>query len=328
MSLAPAPTSPEKGTSVVLRSHKMPSLLNKSASLIAFVRAVEAGSFSAAARNAGTTPSAISKSIARLESELNAKLFRRSTRMLSLTPEGQAFFERVAPLLQAIDDCADALRHTGGARGHLRVSMPSDLGRLLMPRISSVFLAEHPEVELDLTLLDHHVDVIREGYDVIFRAGNLSDSDLKSRTLAQLDMALVASPKFLDEWGTPHTLEELRALPFVRYQLNGRTLPIIFENGETLVPRGRIGLDSGFGLRAAALGNLGVAYLMKCTVQQELDRGELMQIMPGHRLPSLAIHSLHAFGVLTPIRIKLFADFVQQELYRLEGQSISSHTIS
>ncbi|MBZ9782122.1 LysR family transcriptional regulator [Pseudomonas sp. REP124] len=294
----------------------MSSLLNQSASLIAFVRAVEAGSFSAAARNAGTTPSAISKSVARLESELNAKLFRRSTRMLSLTPEGQAFFERVAPLLQAIDDSADALRHTGGARGHLRVSMPSELGRLLMPRIHSVFLAEHPEVELDLTLLDHHVEVIREGYDVIFRVGSLADSDLKSRTLAQLEMALVASPGFLERSGNPTSIEELRALPFVRYQLNGRTLPIVFANGETVVPRGRIGLDSGFGLRAAALEGMGIAYLMRCTVQRDLDGGDLVQVLPGEQLPVLAMHSLHAFGSLTPIRIKLFADFVQQELQR------------
>ncbi|NUT77984.1 LysR family transcriptional regulator [Pseudomonas sp. C1C7] len=295
----------------------MSSLLNQSASLIAFVRAVEAGSFSAAARNAGTTPSAISKSVARLESELNAKLFRRSTRMLSLTPEGQAFFERVAPLLQAIDDSADALRHTGGARGHLRVSMPSELGRLLMPRIHSVFLADHPEVELDLTLLDHHVEVIREGYDLIFRVGSLADSDLKSRTLAQLEMALVASPGFLERSGHPTSIEELRALPFVRYQLNGRTLPIVFANGETVVPRGRIGLDSGFGLRTAALEGMGIAYLMKCTVQRDLDSEDLVQVLPKEKLPALAMHSLHAFGALTPIRIKVFADFVQRELLRL-----------
>lgn len=297
----------------------MSSLLNQSASLIAFVRAVEAGSFSAAARNAGTTPSAISKSIARLEAELNAKLFRRSTRMLSLTPEGQAFFERVAPLLQAIDDSADALRHTGGARGHLRVSMPSELGRLLMPRIHSVFLADYPQVELDLTLVDHRVELIREGYDVIFRVGSLADSDLKSRTLAQLDMALVASPAFIDQWGNPSSIDQLRALPFVRYQLNGHTLPIVFANGETLVPRGRIGLDSGFGLRAAALEGMGVAYLMKCTVQRDLDNGDLLQVLPEEKLPARAIHSLHAFGALTPIRIKLFADFVQGELLRLNG---------
>lgn len=295
----------------------MSSLLNQSASLIAFVRAVEAGSFSAAARNAGTTPSAISKSIARLEAELNAKLFRRSTRMLSLTPEGQAFFERVAPLLQAIDDSADALRHTGGARGHLRVSMPSEIGRLLMPRIHSVFLADHPEMELDLTLVDHRVEVIREGYDVIFRVGSLADSDLKSRTLAQLDMALVAAPAFIAQWGNPTSIDELRALPFVRYQINGRTLPIVFANGETLVPRGRIGIDSGFGLKAAALEGMGIAYLLKCTVQRNLDRGDLLQVMPEERLPARAIHSLHAFGTLTPIRIKVFADFVQQELQRL-----------
>ncbi|WP_445262188.1 LysR substrate-binding domain-containing protein [Pseudomonas sp. MYb330] len=113
-----------------------------------------------------------------------------------------------------------------------------------------------------------------------------------------------------------------------RYQLNGRTLPIVFENGETLVPRGRIGLDSGFGLRAAALGGMGIAYLMQCTVQQDLDSGALQQVLAEQRLPSLAIHSLHAFGALTPIRIKLFADFVQQELLRMGGRQTLSHTIT
>jgi DNA-binding transcriptional LysR family regulator len=239
--------------------------------------------------------------------------------MLSLTPEGQAFFERVAPLLQAIDDSADALRHTGGARGHLRVSMPSELGRLLIPQIHSVFLADHPDLELDLTLLDHHVEVIREGYDMILRVGSLADSDLKRRTLAQLEMALVASPLFLAQRGNPTSIEALRALPFVRYQLNGRTLPIVFANGETLVPRGRIGLDSGFGLRVAALEGMGVAYLMKCTVQQDLDSGALVQVLPDQTLPTMGIHSLHAFGALTPIRVKLFADFVQQTLSGLGG---------
>jgi DNA-binding transcriptional LysR family regulator len=240
----------------------MRSLLNQVAGLIAFVRVVEAQSFSAAARNAGTTPSAISKSIGRLEAELGAKLFRRSTRTLSLTPDGQAFFDRIAPVLRGLEDAADAVRSKGEVRGRLRVSMPSELGRLFMTSITSEFLATHAELELDLALADHHVDVIREGYDVVIRAGSPVESDLRTRTLAQLDMVLVASPEFLLRRGNPDSIDELRALPFVRYLLEGRSSPVRFMDGTIVVPQGRVAMDSGFGLRAAALDGMGIAYLM------------------------------------------------------------------
>ncbi|MNI19286.1 HTH-type transcriptional regulator DmlR [compost metagenome] len=301
----------------------MSSLLSQSSSLIAFVQVVEAGSFSAAARIAGTTPSAISKGIARLEKKLNVTLFRRSTRTLSLTPDGHLFFERVAPLLRALEDSEDAIRPTGNVRGHLRVSMPSELGRLLLPRIGEAFLVDHPQVDVDLNLLDHHVDLISEGYDVIFRVGSLGDSNLRARTLAHLNMALVASPDFLRKRGNPRAIDDLRNLPFVRYQLNGRTLPIVFASGETLLPKGRIGLDSGFGLRTAALDGMGVAYLMRCIVQQDLEEGRLVQLLPEQALPSLELHAVHAFGTNTPIRVKLFTDFVQGEVKRLASQSSS-----
>lgn len=292
----------------------MSNLLNQSASLVAFVRAVEVGSFSAAARNAGTTPSAISKGIQRLELELSTKLFRRSTRTLSLTQDGEVFFNRIAPLLRGIEDSADALRPEGGARGHLRVSMPSELGRLLMKPITTEFLARHAELELDITLSDRHVDVIREGYDVVFRVGQPMESDLKMRTLAQLDMALVASPAFLRQWGTPGSVDALRELPFIRYLLRGRSLPVTFMDGTVVVPRGRIGLDTGFGLRSAALNGMGVAHLMKCTVQADLDNGQLVQLVQKHRLPTIPLHALHAFGRLTPTKVKFISDFISRAM--------------
>ena len=291
----------------------MSSLLTHSTHLLAFVRAVEAGSFSAAARNANSTPSAISKSISRLETEVNATLFRRSTRTLSLTAEGEAFFNRIAPLIRAIDDSADALRPSGAARGHLRVSMPSELGRLLLPKINAVFLTENPDIDLDLTLLDNYVDLIGEGYDVIFRVGSLSDSNLKARTLARMKLSLVASPKLLTEFGNPQTIDALRKMPFVRYQFNGRTTPIEFQDGERFVPNGRIGINSGFGLRAGAIDGMGVAYLLKMTVQADLHQGRLVELSQ-FRLHDLDLHALHAFGEITPIRVKVLADFIEKEL--------------
>ncbi len=293
------------------------NLLNQMPSLIAFVRSVEAGSFSAAARIAGTTPSAVSKGIGRLESELGAKLFRRSTRHLSLTPDGQAFFERLAPLLRGIDDSADAIRAGGDARGVLRVSMPGEIGRLLLEPITRTFLARHDGLELDMSLSDRHVDVIREGYDVVYRVGVVNDSELKSRTLAQLDMVLVASPALLTRHGPATTLDQLREMPFVRYLLYGRALPITFADGTSIQPLGRMGLDTGAGLRAAALNGMGVAHLMKCTVQDDLDKGDLVEVMAHRRLPSLPLQAMHAFGNLTPARVRLLTDFIAEEIHRI-----------
>jgi DNA-binding transcriptional LysR family regulator len=295
----------------------MSNLLHQSAHLLAFVRAVEAGSFSAASRITGSTPSAISKGVAKLEAELGVKLFRRSTRSLTLTSEGRVFFDRVAPLLRELDDSADAIRPHGAARGRIRVSMPSDLGRLMLGSLSRNFLRKHKELELDLVLVDRLVDVVSEGFDLVFRVGHLSASDLNARTLADLEMVLVASPACLMEHGRPTSIAELRELPFVRYLMRGRSYPITFSDQTTFVPEGPIGVDTGSALREAVLRGIGVAYLMKCTVQDDIDNGSLVQVLPRHPLPSLPLQAVHAFGRLTPARVKLITDFVGQEIRRL-----------
>jgi DNA-binding transcriptional LysR family regulator len=296
------------------------NLLNQMPSLIAFVRVVESGSFSAAARAAGMTPSAVSKGIGRLEAELGSKLFQRSTRSLHLTLEGRAFFDRVAPLLRGIEDSANAFRPEGGAHGLLRVSMPSEIGRLLMKPIAA-FLASHGGLELDLSLSDRYVEVIGGGYDVVFRVGFPIDSELKSRTLASMDMALVATPGLLARHGQPATANQLASLPFVRYLMHGRALPITFKDGTSIQPRGQIGVDTGAALRAAALEGMGVTHIMRCTVQDDLDRGSLVVVADDTRLPSLPLHSLHAFGAHTPARVRLFTDFISREVQRLQRKA-------
>lgn len=258
----------------------MPNLLSEAPGLVAFVRAVEAGSFSAAARDLGTTPSAVSKSVARLERHLGAKLFRRSTRVLALTPEGQAFFDRVSPLLQEIEQSADIVQPSAELRGRLRVSLPSEIARLLMDAILTRFPARHPALDLEIGITDRPVDLIREDYDVVFRVGHQPESDLMVRTLAQLEMVLVASSAFLDRWGSPRSVDDLRALPFARYFVGRRVPEIRFADGTTIATRGRVGFDSGFGLRAAAKLGMGVAYLTRCIVEEDLRRGDPSSCCP------------------------------------------------
>ncbi len=294
----------------------MRNLLGETAGLVAFVRTVETGSFSAAARSLRTTPSGVSKSISRLESLLGLKLFRRSTRILTLTPDGETFFGSIAPLLRQIEESSDVFQADRGATGHLHVSLPSELARLLMVPIFTRFLPQHPGITLDLGTTDRHVDLIRENYDIAFRVGKVTGSDLMMRTLMHLDMALVASPAFVDTWGPVGTVERLRELPFARYAIDGHTYPIHFADGATMIPTGQVDLDTATAIRIAALSGVGVAYLMKCIVQEELDRGELIQILPDLELETMPFQTVHAFGRMPTYRLRLFSDFIETEMQK------------
>lgn len=293
--------------------------LDNAAGLAAFVDAVETGSFSAAARRAGTTPSSVSKSIARLERRLGVRLFNRSTRTVVPTLEGQAYFERVMPLLRALTEAQDAVRTI--AEGPLRVSLPTDLGRLLMDPLTRVFMRARPDVRLELDLSDRRVDLIRDGYDLALRAGEVQDVDLVARPLGAAPMVLVASPEHLDRHGRPDSLESLATARHVRYRLNGQPFPIRFADGTTLSPDGVLDCDAGFALRAAALNGVGVAQLLRWTVDEDLRAGRLEMVMPDRPLPTAPLRLLHAFGRFQPLRARLFSDFVADQISALSRQS-------
>ncbi|WP_173509341.1 LysR family transcriptional regulator [Sinorhizobium psoraleae] len=298
---------------------QMPNLLNETSGLMAFVRTVEAGSFSAAARNLDTTPSAVSKSVARLEKKIGARLFLRSTRALTLTQDGQIFFERVAPLLRDLDSSDEGIGSDAALSGRLRVSMPSELAPLLLPRLFTGFAADNPNLHLDIGLTDRFVDLIREDYDVVLRAGNPTQGDLIVRRLADLPMAIVASPAFLETWGNPLPVEHLAALPFARYVLGGLSQPVRLADGSSFVPAGRVDCDSGAALIQAALAGLGAAYLLRCLVAKELQAGALVTFASEIALPSLPFNALHAFGRTGPLRVKLFCDFIAREARAIEA---------
>jgi DNA-binding transcriptional LysR family regulator len=298
---------------------RMPNLLSETAGLTAFVRTVEAGSFSAAARYLNTTPSAVSKSVARLEKKIGARLFLRSTRALTLTQDGQAFFARVAPLLRDLDSSDEVIGSDAAPSGRLRITMPNELAPLLLPRLFASFAADYPSLHLDIGLADRLVDLIREDYDVALRAGIPTAGDLMVRHLADLPMVIVASQDFVKTWGNPTSVEALAALPFARYALAGVTQPLRLADGNGFVPSGRVDCDSGAALIQAALGGLGAVYLLRCLVAQELEDGTLVALAPQIALPMLPFNALHAFGRTPPLRVKLLCDFLAREAKIIEA---------
>lgn len=292
----------------------MKSGYERTTGLLAFVRTVEAGSFSAAARLAGTTPSAVSKNVERLERRLGVKLFLRSTRSLSLTVDGTAYYERVAPLLRALDDADEALEGAGRASGLLRVSIPAILGVALVDALTRDFVTRYPEIKLEISISDRHVDLVREGFDVALRTGRVADSDWIVRPLGNLSLVLVASPTYLDHAGNPRSIEALGQAAHIRYMLGARAYPIAFANGESLNPAGVFDSDSGQAMRTAALNGLGIAQLLRFAVEGDLQAGRLVQVLPDHPLALVPAQALHAFGRFPPLRIRHFTDFVAETL--------------
>src|SRR5580698_177957 len=257
----------------------MATILEKTAGLVAFVRTVDTGSFASAARLIGASPSAVSKSVARLERRLGVRLLQRSTRTLGLTAEGSAYYERVAPLLRAIADADNVVQGVDDARGLLRITAPTDLNRLLLTAWMGDFACRHPKLKLELSIMNRRVDLIREGYDVAVRIGPIADSGLMGRKLAELPLVLVASPDYIARRRAPRSIDDLQQHACLRYILGGRPYAWIWRDGSALVPDGPLDSNSGDTLRLAALHGAGIVHLLRAAVADDIAAGKLVVVL-------------------------------------------------
>lgn len=183
--------------------------VNRSGELEVFARVVESGGFSAAARRCGMTPSAVSKLITRLEQRLGTRLLNRSTRQLQLTPEGCAFYERGVRILADLEEAERCASENAAPRGRLRVNANVPFGHHFLLPLVPEFLAQHPEVTLDIVLTDEVVDILEQRTDVAVRAGPLKSSSLVARKLGSTRMLIVGAPAYLARHGMPATPQAL-----------------------------------------------------------------------------------------------------------------------
>ena len=183
-----------------------------------FVAVARHGSFAEAARRLNMTGSAVSKQVQRLENDLGARLFHRTTRQLSLTDEGSFLFERSAPLVEGIEEVGEMLAgRKVNPEGSLRISAPVALAQRVLKEPLTSFIMKHPGIHLHVELSDRFVDLVGEGFDLAIRIGHLEDSSLVARRLADVPMVLVGAPILLAEYGTPQTPDDLSNMPFVHY---------------------------------------------------------------------------------------------------------------
>ncbi|AMX95602.1 LysR family transcriptional regulator [Mesorhizobium sp. M7A.F.Ca.US.014.04.1.1] len=294
--------------------------INRSGEIEVFVRVVEEGSFSSAARALRMTPSAVSKLIARLEARLGARLVSRSTRKLQLTPEGTAFYESGLRILADMAAAEQEAAAGASPRGRVRINsyVPFGVHRLvpLLPR----FLERYPEISVDLVLTDSVVDLMAERADVAIRAGPLSESRLVARKLGQSPVVVVAAPSYLETHGIPLTPADLdkhnrMGFGFVRH-LDG--WPFLDAEGRVImIPiTGNTLVSDGEAMRLMALAGAGIARLARWHVAEDIAAGRLAPLLeafnPGDEEPTHAVYV--GQGRHLPARVRAFLDFLGESV--------------
>lgn len=291
------------------------SEINRSGEMEVFVRVVEQGGFSAAARACRMTPSAVSKLVARLEARLGARLVNRSTRRFLLTAEGCAFYERATRILADIEEAERSAGAGEQPSGRIRLNTSSAYATHILAPILPDFLRLHPAVSLDIVQTDLVVDLMADRTDIAVRAGPMKSSSLVARKLGDTAMVIVGAPDYLARAGTPRTLADLEGherlgFGYVR-AIEGWPLR---DGGETvLLPAtGRVQASEGEALRRLALAGIGLARLATFMVRDDIATGRLVPVLeafnPGDRE---AFHALHiGGGGPLPSRVRALLDFL------------------
>jgi DNA-binding transcriptional LysR family regulator len=276
-----------------------------------YARAVETGSFSAVARELAIGQPNVSRHIASLEAHLGTRLLHRSTRKLTLTPEGERYYTEARRALDAIAEAESNARGEEKPAGLLRVACPVALARFKILPLVKPFLARYPAIELDLQIADRKIDLVEEGVDVAVRVGDLRDSALKARRLATARRICAASPEYLAAHGTPQTPEDLQRHNCILFSLlaTGSLWP--FE-GQPVEVRGNFRVNSPEGVRSAVLDGLGVGLMPYLLFDDALAKGHVVQLLKDWRIPPLPINALYPAKRLLPRRASVFMDFLAE----------------
>jgi DNA-binding transcriptional LysR family regulator len=292
--------------------------LDRLTGLIAFARAASLGSYTAAARDLSVSPSAISKSVQRLEQHFDLKLFSRTTRSLTLTPEGRDLYERALRILrevEAIDQAAVASR--AEPSGTLKITASPPIGlNILAPAIPR-FRERYPNLSIDLRLSDPLSDIVEQGIDVAIRVGNLVDSRLISKTLAPHRIAAFAAPAYLAKRGTPQQLSDLAQHDCVnfRYQSSGQALRWPFSvdgNVVEWVPGSAIVIDSSDVVAAVVAAGGGIGISPTYVAAPYVARGELIPLFPEYAVARSSITALWPESRRGSPNVKAFVGFLAE----------------
>ncbi len=288
--------------------------MDKFRAVALFLRVVELGSLTAAANSMGVSLTAVVRSLANLESHLNARLLNRTTRRIALTEEGRDYYERCQKIMADMEDAEASLSlKDRRPSGMIRITAPVLFGRLHVAPVTSEFLSEHNSMRAELLLVDRVVDLLEEGMDVAIRIGALADSSLMSIHLGETRRAVCASPAYLDRFGLPQTPSDLanhRCIGFTglspspdwwSFNQGGKikrvaVSPILLTNQ----------VDSA---RDACIGGMGLGIFLDYQIKEALAQGSLVRVLPAYERPPAPITLLYSSARLLSPRVRFFLDW-------------------
>ena len=292
--------------------------MDRLAALELFVRVVDTGSFSAVARDQGIGQPAVSKAVIQLETWLGVSLLLRSTRSVTPTEAGRLFYERARRTVEEAEEAVLAARGSkSGLSGRLRVSASVCFGRLHVIPHLPVFLAEHPDLEIELVLDDRQVDLVNEGIDVALRMGPLPDSNMTARRIAEGRRVVVATPTYLQRHGTPMSPGDLADHQAILYSGRVGWTSWTFRKAEQDVSielKGRLKVTAAEGLREAVNCHMGFAIAPEWNFSPELKSGEVVALLEDWVLPPTELSAVYPTGRFASTKARAFASFVERLL--------------
>lgn len=287
-----------------------------------FARVVESSSFTRAADTLGVPRSSVSAAVQDLERRVGARLLHRTTRKVSPTQDGVAFYERCQRVIADVEEAENLFRQTeAGPSGKLCVDVPGRIGRLIVAPALPEFLALYPQIDIDLGVTDRAVNLVEDRVDCAVRVGVLGDSGLISRPIGKLPLINVASPAYLERHGTPRTPDDLAHHWAVNYASPSSGRVEAWEWVEqdalrTMPMRGRVGVNNAEAYIACCLAGLGLIQIPAYDVRVHLDAGELVEVMPDHRAEPMPMALLYPHRQHLSRRLQVFADWLEALLKR------------
>jgi DNA-binding transcriptional LysR family regulator len=284
-----------------------------------FRRVVERASFSKAAEDLRQSTAAISKQVRQLEERLGSLLLIRTTRRMSLSETGRAYFTECCRLLDELDALERSTATGGGeVAGRLRVNAPLSFGLKVLSPVLAQFMARYPQLAVELTLDDHLLDVVAEGFDVSLRIrATLADSTLIARRLGEVEQIICAAPGYLAARGTPLSIEDLRQHDLLAYRLADHPGSWRLDGPEGAINielPARFSVDNSLMLSDMLLAGVGIGALPSFVARPALERGELIQVLPQHELARRSIYALYPSSRHLQQKVRVFVDFLAAAL--------------
>lgn len=287
-------------------------------SMRVFARVVEAGSFTKAAASLALPKGTVTKLVQRLEERLKVKLLSRTTRRVTVTPEGAAYYERTSRVLNDIDDIEASMTNArANPSGRLRVDVGSTIAGLIVIPALPDFFARYPDIQLELGVGDRPVDLVGENVDCVIRGGEIAES-LVARRIANLELVTVASRGYIERHGMPahpQEIEERHTMIAYVSPRTGQLFPEIFEKGGERVEftaKRRVTVNEGNAVLAAALAGLGVAQTARFAAARHVTSGELVEVLPDWKHPVVPLHVVYPPNRHLSAKTRAFVDWTAQ----------------